>query len=90
MAREFAYTTLTSILSHERGLFVLTRLEFNGRIDADHSLQSPEQIHGGRACTAVMDPLSERASSNIALLYGGILSETPKGGWPTPQRAWST
>ena len=67
---------------------MLTRFEINGRIDADHSSRTPELIQGGRVCTAVVDPLSERASSNIALLYGGVFSRPSKESGAAPQRAW--
>jgi len=69
---------------------VLTGLEFNGRADAQHSTPAPERIRGGRVCKAVVDPLSERASTNIALLYGGILTQAPMRGWSAPQQAWSS
>lgn len=83
---------LMSDLNHERKLFVLTQLELTERIAADHSLRSPERIQSGqgRACTAAIERLSERASSNIALLYGGILSGTPQGAWTAPQQPWSS
>ncbi|WP_406697483.1 hypothetical protein V5E97_01365 [Singulisphaera sp. Ch08] len=67
---------------------MLTRFETNGRIDADHSTRSPELLRSKRVCTAIVDPLSERASSNIALLYGGVFSRPDKESGATPQRAW--
>lgn len=70
---------------------MLTLLEINGRTDARHSLPATEELQGGAVCTAtVLNPLSERASSNIALLYGGILSRPQLQGWNAPQRAWSS
>ncbi|SIO46522.1 hypothetical protein SAMN05444166_4965 [Singulisphaera sp. GP187] len=67
---------------------MLTRFEMNGRIDADPTARTPELIPGGQVCPAVVDPLSERASSNIALLYGGVFSRPSIESGAAPQRVW--
>lgn len=67
---------------------MLTRFETNVRIDVAQPSQSPERIRGGCECPAVVDPLSERASSNIALLYGGVFSRPSNESGVASHRAW--
>jgi len=53
---------------------------------------SPHRLGGGETCPSMRNELAftERASSNIALLYGGIRPKTAWEGWSRPQENWTS